>query len=671
MTDHDYAGFGLADRTIALLEPPPDIRTWDWVKENARTPEGKPFNHIDYPWTEGICDEWDNPRRQLLWLQFSARCGKTLIAQCLMISSIARRPAPALYGSSTETLVKQTMLKKLYPMFEHCDETADWLPPPHRRLQTRADLKHSTLYTAWSGSPTTLADLDPHYLHGGEIDKWDKAVSDEADPLALFLERGREVPDRKAILESTPTVARKSRVERGLVNGTDCRWHVPCPRCRTYQEMVYCDYDRQKKVLKYDRERGGLIYDLENGEPSEAKAYTTARYVCCSCRHEWADEDRRPAIRQGIWVPRGQWVGHGQSGPELRGTAVNGHGPDASFQLSRLYAPTFTLGDNAREIAACASDEDRWRNFLNSWAGLTYEARKTDEEWHEVAERLCTASPVGLCPEGAIFCTAGIDVQKDHFVFVVAAWRQNTSGHVVHYGTVDTWEDVSRLLDGTYAHVDGGPELPIRLSLVDCRDGNRTEEVSHECRKLHRVDRIVWPSMGSNAGLMKGASFQRSVSSEGGRKAKAKSKRRGATEFSYITVNTTYWQSWVHNALFFREPGASGSITVHSGGKSDQDLWDQLMNEMPEGKVDTTGHSAMRYVVVREHQAWDLRDAMRYARCAAEVWTNGAWDRQRDRKPPTPSPEPAAIQERQQQPPRQPRTQESNSWLKRRTGWLR
>lgn len=636
-----YAGFPLSEGTIACLTPPPRMRTWDWVKEFGRTPEGKPFNWIDYPWTEGICDEWDNAARQTIWLQFAARCGKTLIAQMLLKSAIARRPAPALYGSSTEGIVKQTMLKKLYPMFDHCDETRAMLPPKHRRLQTRMDLKHSTLYTAWSGSPTTLADLDPHYKHGGEIDKWDKSASDEADPLSLFMERGREVPDRKTILESTPTVARKSRVERGLTGGTDCRWMVPCPKCGKYQEMIYCGYDQKRKQLEFDPSKGGLYYDLDNGIPSESLAYTSARYICGKCKHEWADEDRRPAIRAGMWVARGQWVAKTRNGPEIRGRAVNGDGPDASYQLSRLYAPTFTFGDNARELAACFGDEDRYRNFRNSWAGLTYEQRKTEEEWDEVSERLCTNDGMGVCPEGSIFVTAGIDVQKDHFVFVVAAWRQNTSGHVVDYGTCDTWEEVERVLSCEYEHADGGLPLPVRLALIDCRDGNRTEEVSQQAKRLHRADRIVWPSMGSNAGLMKGASFQRSVSD----RSKSRNKREGAIAFSYITVNSTYWQTWVHNALFFRDPGGTGSITFPAEAKSDRDFFEQLMNEMPEGKIDTTGHSAMRYVVVNETLSWDFRDCLRYARCGAEVYTNGAWNRQRDRRQPQPVPEVAKPEE--------------------------
>ena len=97
------AGFQLSEGTIDCILPPAELRTWDWVKKYARTPEGKPFNYIDYPWTEGICDEWDNPRRDTIWLQFAARCGKTLPAQSVLKGAIAVRPAPALCGSTTET----------------------------------------------------------------------------------------------------------------------------------------------------------------------------------------------------------------------------------------------------------------------------------------------------------------------------------------------------------------------------------------------------------------------------------------------------------------------------------------------------------------------------------------------------------------------------------------
>jgi hypothetical protein len=52
-----------------------------------------------------------------------------------------------------------------------------------------------------------------------------------------------------------------------------------------------------------------------------------------------------------------------------------------------------------------------------------------------------------------------------------------------------------------------------------------------------------------------------------------------------------------------------------------------LVNEKPEDSTDTTGHAITKWVVVDETCPWDFRDALRYARCAAEIFTRGAWQR--------------------------------------------
>ena len=46
----------------------------------------------------------------------------------------------------------------------------------HPRVSDTLHLRHGTIYGAWSGSPTTLGDLDPRYLLGFEIDKFAKQV---------------------------------------------------------------------------------------------------------------------------------------------------------------------------------------------------------------------------------------------------------------------------------------------------------------------------------------------------------------------------------------------------------------------------------------------------------------------------------------------------------------
>ena len=607
---------GLSKRTLACVLPTPRRNTFDWLCKNLKTKDGVLFSPYEYPWTKGICDRWDDPAFKLIYLQFAARLGKTLTAQGCLISSVEHDPSPAMFGSSTESLVKETLRDKLYPMLEQCPATRSLLPPKHRRLQTRIDLAHSVVYTSWAGSPTTLADKDPRFKHAGEIDKWVKDKSDEADPLALFLERGSEIVDGCTIAESTPTITGRSRVNRGVVSGTNERFHVPCPHCGTHQQLVLGDKDPKAPGLKWDRDK--------DGRQNPSVAFKTARYQCIKCgpKKPLFDHHKRTMNRNGVWCPRGQSV-------NKRGKLVGKpehDGPIASFQLSRLYAPTFSFGDIAYKFVTSYNDREEFRNFQNSWLGETWDAVSVEWEWDELGERLGLDYHLGTIPADCVFLTCGVDVQVDHLVFVVIGWAPQSRGYVIDYGTANDWTEMKTILRGTYPHSDGGPPMHIGLSLVDARDGNRTDEVFDFCRSVNRDLQWVWPSMGSKAGVMGGKSFRRDDPSKSD-KTRQRKKRRGMKGFYMITVNTTYWQQWIQSCIERRLPGDAGSLALPHEAKTDQDFLEQLLNEVPDDKTDSTGHAATLYIVANTHLPWDFRDCVRYARCAAECYTNGNWNR--------------------------------------------
>ena len=633
--------------TLDCLLPRPKVDSFKWICDNIRLPNGDPFSPHDYPWTEGICKEWDNPDRTTLWMQFAARAGKTILACSLLQCAIYTAPAPALFGTSTGELAKQSIVKRLIPMFEQ-SPLRKWLPPEHRRRQTRLDLKHSTVYVSWSGSATTLADIGPKYKWGNEVDKWTKDKSEEADPLELFGERGAEFPNRKEIYESTPTITGTSRVNRGLEMGTNCRFLVPCPHCGHYQQFV-----------RGDGSGGGLVWEKDSdGRSTPDLAWETARYRCDKCARDIHDEQRMDMVRKGIWCPEGCSV---RKNGKLSGTPRN-NGPHASFQLSRAYSPTFTFGDFARAWIAAKDDREKLRNFLNSWEGETYTPLATRFTWDETAELLCRDYRLGTVPSGGCFVTAGIDVQIDHYVYLACAWGENGTGWVIDYGIAhDPHELRTEFLDYMYECEDGG-ELPVSFTLMDA--GFNTEEIKSLCASLSREGRYVMPSMGSKPGTMQGRSFRRQDMDDHGKKTARR--RRGSTQ-QLVTVNTNYWQSWLQNCLERRRPGDEGSLAFPMDAREDIDLWEQLLNEAETENVGTTGHTTTQWCVVNRSIPVDFRDAARYCRCAAEVRLNGAWNRVRARRPRTKQAVQQTPTEKKKVKQRQQQT--SMQFLDRPGGW--
>lgn len=608
---------GVSQSTADLLRPVPARNSFEFVTKSLRTPPGKPFNAHDYPWVKGICDAYDMDSVRQVSLQMAARLGKSMTAQALMVAGVVHDPDVGMVAMSTKKLLEETVEDKYYPILENTNVTRNLIPPTHHRNKHEVSIGSVKLYGAWSGSSTTLADKPPKYKHAGEVDKWEVAASREADSLKLFMERGIEIPDRKSIIESTPDLTQTSRIERALLSGWNCRFMLPCPLCKNRIQLIPGDGKEDGA--------GGVKFDLLDGKPNVYHAYKTARYLCQECGGEWGDQWRRAAILQGVWVPEGC---HVTPGGKVTGE-MSGDPENASFQLSRLYAPTFKFGDIARQICKCIIDPDEWQTTRNSWFGVTHSYRASSLTWNETAERLSTIEyKIGQVPASGIFLTVGIDVQADHFVFVVCAWGKHGVGWIVDYGTSWTVEDIRKLLMTQYEHLDGGPRIRQSLSLMDSGEGERQDEIIDICRTLNaEKGPWLWPCKGSKSNLPSGKSYKKQTFEEMGDRRKKHSRHHGLTGFFHVTINTPWTQTWAHKALFYRKPGEPKSISIPTDAVTDEDFILQLINERREGVDTTTGHGTSRWVVVDETTPWDFRDALRYSRAAAELFTRSAWIR--------------------------------------------
>lgn len=600
----------LSQRTIDCWLPARKFRSWDWIKDNVHSHKGQPFNHVEYPWVEGICDAWDRPGCRRVFYQAGSRLGKTETLLALMICAQYHDPDIGMIGGSTEALILRTLGDRFYGMLEKSHATRDLCPPKWRQNRRKVNARTFKIYGAWSGSPTTLGDLDPRYLAALEVDKFTKNNSEEADPFELLMERGAEIPDRKFIGESTPTVEGRSRIAKYVAMGSNKRYFVPCPKCSHYQKL-----DRNRSG---DAKDGGLWWDREkDGTTTADRAWKTARYICAGCNAELSEENRRLMVRRGKWVANGQAI---RKDGEILGRP-NNDGPDESFQLSRLYGATFSFGAYARSYVQSLGDSESERSFANNWDGETWVPTKVQMQWQDLAERLCTGDyPIGMCPTQSIFITTAVDVQIDHFVCTAFAWAHQARGYLIKYGIAHSWAQVKEWTESMYPHLDGGKPLPSYMNIVDSRDGNRKDEIIDFCKASNRPSGPwVWPSMGARPGTMNMQMFRKSaIDSENriGKKA-----TRAIEGLHLVMVNTTMTQEWIDNAMTRRRPGDPLSITLPEDAIGDRDLFDQLLNERynaDTGKWDRIDESTVPV---------DFRDCFRYARTAAEVYVNGNWHR--------------------------------------------
>lgn len=603
------AGAIVGDHIWEHFAPRPKVDTWTWLCEHVRQPNGRPFDGDSYPWGRGFCQAFDDPRIRELVAQWASRLGKTFICQGCAIKTWACNPMPSMFSSSTQSLAEAIVRDKFYKMLEQCEPLAAQLKAPSRRSNHRIELRDCLCRIAWSGSYTSLADFAAWLVHGNEIDKHSTDASDEGDPVELLVERTKEFPDHKILLEGTPARKGKSRVEARRLVGSDSRYHVYCVHCHKAQVLHRGD----AKSLR----AGGLVFDGMDAErPDPDVAARTARYVCEHCARDIHDEHRARLMRSGLWVPAGCWA---DAGGKIRGTPKRDNGI-FSTQLSSLYSLQLRWGDYAKKWANAIRRPALKQNFINSWDGETYEESPSLTPPDQLGARLTTkdSQPMGTVPDGVAFLTVGIDKQKDHVVYQVWGWGPDEQGKLVDYGERDSEEDVfehviatgfrARRLDHTF-----------RPALTFIDSGYRAKDVYAFVKRRNSPQTPILPIKGVDH--LKGLPYKRvTLTARKNRKASA-----AAAGESVVLVSNDFWQPALQRALETLKPGQPGSIELPLEGRDDIDLAEQLLNECESEQRNSRGYSCMIWTLRDEHVPNDHRDAFKMARCAAEYFLRRNW----------------------------------------------
>ena len=120
--------------------------------------------------------------------------------------------------------------------------------------------------------------------------------------------------------------------------------------------------------------------------------------------------------------------------------------------------------------AAQASDEAK-RSFKNSVLGETWIESGEAPDWQRLYER-SEDWRIGTVPSGALFLTAGADVQKDRIEVSIWAWGRGLTSWFVDHIVIEggrehagTWAELSALLDRTWPHAHGARLGLARLAI--------------------------------------------------------------------------------------------------------------------------------------------------------------------------------------------------------------
>ncbi len=275
-----------------------------------------------------------------------------------------------------------------------------------------------------------------------ETDGMDKpgGGSRESDKITQLEARTRAYGSRKRIYLECTVSTEDGRTWQEYIKGTHSRLAIPCPHCRVW----------------VGPERDHLMG--WQGADSQAAARRTGALSCPACGEFWNEEERVQANRSA------QLLHHGQEIDE-RGN-VSGDPPATDtlgFRWSAVHNLFLSAGDFAADEwrASRAADEDNAEREMRQFVWcLPVVPLKWDEsslETSEIAQRRIDL-PRGHVPGDTKWLTAAVDIGKYLLHWVVVAWRDQATGHIVDYGRIEV------------ASADLGVEKAVLLALREFRD---------------------------------------------------------------------------------------------------------------------------------------------------------------------------------------------------------
>lgn len=443
------------EREIFRLRPPMAVSAW--AEANVVVKDG-PFAGSRWrndltPYLAGIMDALDEPGAESVVVCGSPQTGKTRAAYNRLSYCIERRPGPKLLAMPNDDGVAKVLDHKLMPGLLACPATRKRFLRKSRSAIVFTD--GTVVYLASAQSASDRASVSVQDLFLDEEDLYARTAG-MADPVDEFYERTTSYSFKRKIFRiSKPIGGEESSIWQALNDCAEIRdFHARCPACGAFQ------------ILRFDR-----IKFMGVRDPREMKEKRPARYECESCGYTWSDHVRDVAVRAGRWIARMS------DGGAVRPRSIG-------FHLPSLISPFVSLSEIAADFLKARENPDTWPSFWNGRLAEPYRRAERETDEAKVLALRCDLAPRTV-PARAVALTAGIDVQKRGFWFVVRAWAADLESWLVDYGFVPSFDAVAALVfDTRYPVENSGEDMGIWRAGMDSGGGetddgewSRTEEI--------------------------------------------------------------------------------------------------------------------------------------------------------------------------------------------------
>ena len=559
--------------------------------ENWRTQYGVEIMDCLSPW---------NPT-QFIDVMSAAQVVKTSLMENTIGYYIGACPAPILFMSGTDALLKKWATKRLEPLLDSLGLRDKLIAPVESEKSRRTgDTTYQKLFNggflemASAQSPSSMRADSVRIL-----------LIDEPDAAPELLTTGEGYFDevveartsawgnrRKILSNSTPTGYQTSTILRRFSLGDQCEYLVPCPICGKYQ------------LLERGETRGphGLRAETKAGE------IQYIYYLCDYCHDAIFEHQKNGMIRAGRWEPRAK--------PErLR----------RSFHLNALLSPIgmYSWMDYWRDYLKALRTPDGMRSFTNLRDGLPYVDKGSRPKLEKVLENRGKYR-AGTVPEGVLYMTIGIDVQRGskndpanpprlegEILGIGAGYRTWSINYLRFEGKIDdpysgAWVDLHQWALKTelqFKRKIDGFIFPVSIVLID--SGYEPDVVYRFCQRWQNT----FPSKGyKSIRQRKKEAHDEFTDSVMKRYRLAKL----SEDIFLYEISTVYYKNHIYNNLKIERSPADPQKPGFCDFPADygENYFDMLTAEekMSDGSFDDKG---------RQNEALDCRV---YALCAADIF---------------------------------------------------
>lgn len=427
------------------------------------------YSHDRYPYSRGVLDAFADPYVEQITLRWGTQLGKTTNIGSLVAWVACNNPAPTMIACANEAAAQSHYKTKLEPMLESVAETRQRLPAvKNRRSWKIVNLGNMWIWYAWPGSKPTISDRSIKYLFINEVSLWDVPMGQEGDPVQMIFDRTKDFgyPGRKIVVEGKPTIEGECRLSRYMDVSRQHEFYVPCPACGHYQTL-----NKGKSGVP-----GGIKWEADYDSPHAVEqAVNTVHWECQKCLVKHSEKAKPRALRNGVWVPRGQEIA---ADGKLIGIAEKTV-QHCGYQLNSFYSRGYSWTSAAKRWVEARSNVADLQAVVNGMLGETWKIKQRRTRSDEVQEHK-EGYKLGTVPQECLCVVMCIDVQEDSFWYTVRAWSWYGNSHLVTYGVAKTWTELEAIRQTQWEGKKG--ELHrVFLTLID--SAYRTNEVYDWCRE--------------------------------------------------------------------------------------------------------------------------------------------------------------------------------------------